>query len=80
MSTHLILGGARSGKSAFAERLAADSGLEKHYIATSQIWDEEMRARVDQHKARREDWTTVEEPLALVETLHATCAPNRPCT
>jgi adenosylcobinamide kinase/adenosylcobinamide-phosphate guanylyltransferase len=71
-SSTLILGGARSGKSRFAEQLVIDSGLERHYIATGRAWDEEMRARIDQHKADRGDlWTTHEEPLDLVGQLAA---------
>jgi len=62
----LILGGARSGKSAFAERLAEESTRQKVYFATSEIWDDEMAERVDIHKARRgDDWQVVEEPLAI---------------
>ncbi|MDM9644417.1 bifunctional adenosylcobinamide kinase/adenosylcobinamide-phosphate guanylyltransferase [Rhizobium sp. S163] len=69
-SSTLILGGARSGKSRFAEQLVIDSGLERHYIATGRAWDEEMRARIDQHKADRGDlWTTHEEPLDLAGRL-----------
>ncbi len=71
-SSTLVLGGARSGKSRFAEQLVIDSGLERHYIATGRAWDEEMRARIDQHKADRGDlWTTYEEPLELVGRLAA---------
>ncbi len=71
-SSTLILGGARSGKSRFAEQFVIDSGLERHYIATGRAWDEEMRARIDQHKADRGDlWTTHEEPLDLVGQLAA---------
>lgn len=67
-----VLGGARSGKSRFAEQLVTDSGLERHYIATGRAWDEEMRARIDQHQADRGDlWTTHEEPLDLVGRLAA---------
>lgn len=66
----LVLGGARSGKSAFAETLVADSGLEPVYIATGRVWDEEMRQRVDAHRARRgAAWTTVEEPLELAAAI-----------
>ncbi|WP_283194413.1 bifunctional adenosylcobinamide kinase/adenosylcobinamide-phosphate guanylyltransferase [Rhizobium sp. AN80A] len=71
-SSTLILGGARSGKSRFAEQRVIDSGLERHYVATGRAWDEEMRARIDQHKADRGDlWTTHEEPLDLVGQLAA---------
>ena len=68
----LVLGGARSGKSRFAENLVTSSGLERHYIATGRAWDEEMQARIDQHKAGRGgSWSTHEEPLALAERLAA---------
>ena len=73
--TALILGGARSGKSAFAERLCEASGRQKVYLATSEVWDDEMGARVALHQSRRgADWTLVEEPLDLVSVLthHAT--------
>ncbi|ANL47185.1 bifunctional adenosylcobinamide kinase/adenosylcobinamide-phosphate guanylyltransferase [Rhizobium phaseoli] len=71
-SSTLVLGGARSGKSLFAENLVTSSGLERHYIATGRAWDEEMQARIDQHKADRgASWTTHEEPLALAERLAA---------
>ena len=38
-----VLGGARSGKSRFAESLVSDTGLDRHYVATGQAWDDEMR-------------------------------------
>lgn len=60
----LILGGARSGKSRLAERLALESGLAVSYIATAQSGDDEMAARIAHHRARRPaDWELVEEPL-----------------
>ena len=66
----LILGGARSGKSALAERLAGDSGREVVYVATAQAHDDEMRDRIAHHRERRPaHWRSVEEPLALAETL-----------
>jgi adenosylcobinamide kinase / adenosylcobinamide-phosphate guanylyltransferase len=70
LATTLVLGGARSGKSAFAEKLVADSGLAKVYLATATPGDDEMRLRIAQHRTQRgEGWTTVEEPLALVDAL-----------
>jgi adenosylcobinamide kinase/adenosylcobinamide-phosphate guanylyltransferase len=66
----LILGGARSGKSRLAEKLASDGGLEVVYIATSQPLDGEMNERVTSHRARRPDaWGLVEEPLELARVL-----------
>jgi adenosylcobinamide kinase / adenosylcobinamide-phosphate guanylyltransferase len=70
LATTLVLGGARSGKSAFAERLVGDSGLAKVYLATATPGDDEMRLRIAQHRTQRgATWTTVEEPLALVDAL-----------
>ncbi len=60
----LILGGARSGKSAFAERLAWESGRPVIFLATATPGDEEMRARIEQHRrARPAAWRTIEAPL-----------------
>jgi len=65
----LILGGARSGKSALAERLAGESG-EVVYIATAQAGDEEMAARIAHHRAQRpSSWLSVEEPIDLASVL-----------
>ncbi len=62
----LILGGARSGKSAFAEQLAASSGQSIAFIATATAGDDEMRARIARHRASRPaHWHTVEEPFDL---------------
>ena len=67
----LIIGGARSGKSTHAERLADESGLRVVYVATAQVLDGEMERRVAVHRARRPaDWGLVESPLNLAETLH----------
>ena len=66
----LVLGGARSGKSTFAERLVCDSGRARVYVATGEAGDAEMRERIAHHRERRGgDWQTIEEPLALAETL-----------
>lgn len=74
----LILGGARSGKSALAERIAAASGRDVVCIATAQAFDDEMAARIAHHRARRPPhWTCIEEPLALAATLRAQAAPGR---
>ncbi len=69
----LILGGARSGKSAFAEQLAASSGQSVAFIATATAGDDEMRARIARHQASRPaHWHTVEEPFDLAgAVLHA---------
>jgi adenosylcobinamide kinase / adenosylcobinamide-phosphate guanylyltransferase len=68
----LVLGGARSGKSAFAERLVAETGLSRYYLATGRAWDEEMRERIARHQADRgEGWQTHEEPVDLVGRLEA---------
>lgn len=69
----LITGGARSGKSAFAERLTLELGSPAIYIATGQAFDSEFEARIARHRAGRgPEWRTVEEPLALTEALRRT--------
>ncbi|WP_434140008.1 bifunctional adenosylcobinamide kinase/adenosylcobinamide-phosphate guanylyltransferase [Pseudomonas luteola] len=74
----LILGGARSGKSRLAEKLATDSGLDVIYIATAQAWDSEMRTRIAQHADRRPvEWRLVEEPLYLAAVLRAHASAER---
>lgn len=73
----LIIGGARSGKSALAERRAAESGLAVTYVATAQSGDEEMARRIAHHRARRPaGWGCVEEPLHLAATLERLAAPD----
>ena len=74
----LILGGARSGKSRLAERLAAESGLAVTYIATSQPLDGEMNERIQHHRERRPaHWALVEEPLALAKVLREQAAADK---
>lgn len=66
----LVLGGARSGKTAFAERLALRSGSRPAYLATATVLDPEMQDRVSSHKAsRKAQFVTIEEPLALSHAL-----------
>ena len=66
----LIIGGARSGKSALAERLATGTGLIRHYVATAEAWDTEMAERIGRHKVDRgADWITTETPRDLVGVL-----------
>lgn len=69
----LITGGARCGKSTFAEELAMQRGGDMvTYIATCQPWDEEMRKRVALHRQRRPPaWKTVEEPFQVAAVLSA---------
>lgn len=73
----LILGGARSGKSAFAQQRATASGLNVVYVATAQAGDAEMAERIALHRAERPaDWGLVEEPLALAAALRAHATPD----
>ena len=67
---HLILGGAKSGKSAYAEKLLTAFPAPHVYVATAEVLDEEMARRVHLHRQRRSDsWETVESPIALTKTL-----------
>ena len=71
----LVIGGARSGKSAHAETRARESGLRVVYIATARAEDAEMQRRVAHHQARRPaTWATVEAPLRLADALRAHAA------
>ena len=74
----LILGGARSGKSRLAEKLAADSGLAVTYIATSQALDGEMSSRIRLHRERRPaEWALIEEPIELARVLRESANAER---
>jgi adenosylcobinamide kinase/adenosylcobinamide-phosphate guanylyltransferase len=66
----LVLGGARSGKSAYAESLVAAHPAPWNYVATAQGLDDEMRARIEAHRARRgAGWRTIEAPQALSQAI-----------
>jgi len=68
--TIFITGGARSGKSRFAEELAQQFGAPLGYLATAQALDDEMEERVKKHRLRRGDvWLTIEEPLHLSQAI-----------
>jgi adenosylcobinamide kinase/adenosylcobinamide-phosphate guanylyltransferase len=77
MSSHLILGGARSGKSAYAEKLASALELPVTYVATAQVYDKEFAKRVEHHQARRPPhWQLIEAPYGLAQTLMQHDAPD----
>jgi adenosylcobinamide kinase/adenosylcobinamide-phosphate guanylyltransferase len=81
MSYSFVLGGARSGKSTFAEKLALkisrDLGLPVTYLATSQVIDKEMAERIERHQKRRSSqWRTVEEPMEVAAWLRENKEPQ----
>lgn len=72
MQIILITGGARSGKSIYAEQRAAALGSRRLYVATAEPKDEEMSQRIAEHRKRRgTEWATIEEPVELAEALLA---------
>jgi adenosylcobinamide kinase / adenosylcobinamide-phosphate guanylyltransferase len=79
MGHTLVLGGARSGKSGYAERLAGAHRLAKTYLATAEALDAEMAARIARHRANRVDegWETIEVPLDLPATIRKSAAAGR---
>ncbi|MEL6840083.1 MAG: bifunctional adenosylcobinamide kinase/adenosylcobinamide-phosphate guanylyltransferase [Pseudomonadota bacterium] len=68
----LVLGGASSGKSAYAENMILNTGLAPVYIATAHVFDDEMAAKVQRHKQTRgDDWHTIEAPVAVPAAINA---------
>lgn len=66
----LVLGGAGSGKSLWAETLVRDASDDRVYLATARVWDDEMREKVDRHKAQRgPGWHTIEAPMHIDRAL-----------
>lgn len=73
-----VTGGARSGKSTFAEALATDSGAPVVYIATMEAGDDELRDRIARHRASRPgEWDTIEAPRAVASAVQQ--APHDAC-
>jgi adenosylcobinamide kinase / adenosylcobinamide-phosphate guanylyltransferase len=74
----LVLGGARSGKSAYALEVAEAACAERLYVATATPGDEEMAARIARHQTDRgRGWSTLEEPLDVTRALQAEARPGR---
>ena len=72
----LVLGGARSGKSRHAEELIMRAAAPWTYVATAEARDDEMRARIDQHRARRDaNWHTLDAPLDLAGAIQSVAGP-----
>lgn len=68
----LVLGGAGSGKSLWAETLVSQAAQSRIYLATARVWDDEMRNKVESHRLQRgPDWTTIEAPLNISEALES---------
>lgn len=69
-SLTLITGGARGGKSGFAQALAAKMGERVTFVATAEAKDEEMRARIERHRnSRPRQWSTIESPVAVAKAV-----------
>lgn len=73
----LIVGGARSGKSHYGEKLVEQSGKKPVYLATAEARDDEMLDRINVHQQRRSDhWQTIEEPFEIAEIIEEMAAPD----
>lgn len=69
----LVLGGASSGKSAYAEKLCVESALDRVYIATAEAYDDEMREKIARHRDQRgPDWVTIEAPRTAADAISGT--------
>lgn len=78
MCVTLVLGGARSGKSRFAENLVLETGKRPLYIATAEAQDDEMRQKIRKHRQRRDaGWRTLEVPLDLIRGINNESGENR---
>ncbi len=76
----LVLGGARSGKSSYAEAQAATTAGAVLYVATAEAWDDEMRARIAAHRAQRPaHWRTLEAPQQTGDAIAAALSPDVTC-
>ncbi|MEM7740340.1 MAG: bifunctional adenosylcobinamide kinase/adenosylcobinamide-phosphate guanylyltransferase [Pseudomonadota bacterium] len=76
----LVLGGARSGKSRFAQSYAERLKDQRFFLATAEPFDDEMADRIAQHQADRSaGWTTVDSPLLLAGAIEAHAAPQSVC-
>ena len=77
MTSLLVLGGARSGKSRYAQHRAETLDLKRLYVATAQAFDDEMRVRIASHRADRDErWETVETQIDLAGTITHRSAPD----
>ena len=73
-----VIGGARSGKSRYAQSRAEASGLARLFVATAQAFDEEMKDRIARHRAdRAEGWETIEAPIDLAGTIEREARADR---
>lgn len=78
MTSLLVIGGARSGKSRYAQARAEATGLARVFIATAQAFDEEMSARIARHQDDRDaEWATVEAPVDLAGAIRGHAAADR---